>query len=260
VLTRNSIQTIKECLEAIEANEPGEVIVVDGGSTDGTIEIARAYTQNVLSDSNLGKSHARNMGARSATMDFVAYVDSDILIPPKTLKKMLDEIQGLDATSVSSIVRYRGGRRNSYWSWAEGTYMDEWYRTRAIDGSFLGTQCCLIRRQVILSYGFETRFGGGMDDRDMQSRLVRDGHSLRLSSTVATHLKNQNFTEFLRYKIHVGVVRRGYLRKYGLPYLQYFPLATGAYWAMSSCTSGQFELVPYHVASGAAQTLGFLLG
>jgi len=62
-------------------SEEVEVIVVDDGSTDGTIELLVAYGDRirVLQQENAGAGAARNRGARNATGEYLAFLDSDDL-------------------------------------------------------------------------------------------------------------------------------------------------------------------------------------
>jgi len=62
-----------------------EIIVVDDGSTDGSLAIARSFEARgvrVFSQPNAGASSARNRGLREARGDFIQYLDADDLISP----------------------------------------------------------------------------------------------------------------------------------------------------------------------------------
>ncbi len=64
-----------------------ELIVVDGGSTDGTLEILKSYGDRLAwtSEKDRGQSHAINKGMRRATGEIVAFLNSDDLYEPGAL-------------------------------------------------------------------------------------------------------------------------------------------------------------------------------
>ncbi len=82
VCTCNGGRTLRECLEALgrQRHPHFEIIVVDDGSTDGVQEIARSFAQvRCLRQEHSGLSVARNLGARAAMGDIIAYTDDDCM-------------------------------------------------------------------------------------------------------------------------------------------------------------------------------------
>lgn len=79
--TLNEGERIRGLLRSLkEAPYPGkEIIVVDGGSTDGTVEIAKEEGATVLREegSVRGPGNARNQGARAAKGEVLAFFDAD---------------------------------------------------------------------------------------------------------------------------------------------------------------------------------------
>ena len=73
----------------------GEIIVVDDGSTDGTVEAARSYGSRVivLQQANAGPAAARNTGYQRATGTIVSFLDSDDLWLPSVVPDCLKALR-----------------------------------------------------------------------------------------------------------------------------------------------------------------------
>jgi GT2 family glycosyltransferase len=79
VCTHNGERTLRDCFDGLRALDyPNyEVIVVNDGSTDATIEITEDYGFHLINTPNRGLGSARNSGLEAATGEIVAYLDSD---------------------------------------------------------------------------------------------------------------------------------------------------------------------------------------
>jgi GT2 family glycosyltransferase len=92
-------RTMEACLAALEKlNYPDyEVIVVNDGSTDRTLEIAERFGFcRIISQPNMGLSAARNVGAEAATGEIVAYTDSDCVVDPDWLTYLVAKMESAD--------------------------------------------------------------------------------------------------------------------------------------------------------------------
>lgn len=70
-----------------------ELICVNDGSTDGSLEILRSFGDTITLidlEKNQGIAHARNCGIRVAKGEFIAFMDADDLWEPTKLKKQCD--------------------------------------------------------------------------------------------------------------------------------------------------------------------------
>src|SRR5437879_3236323 len=69
-----------------------EVIVVDGGSTDGTVANARAAGARVVVERRRGYGRACATGAQLARADVLAFLDGDGADDPRSLPRLLDPV------------------------------------------------------------------------------------------------------------------------------------------------------------------------
>ncbi|GAA4568383.1 bifunctional glycosyltransferase/CDP-glycerol:glycerophosphate glycerophosphotransferase [Planotetraspora kaengkrachanensis] len=106
------------CLESVAAQtwEDIDVVMVDDGSPDSSAEIAGRFAARdgrfrLIRQANLGLGAARDRGVRHATGDFLAFLDSDDLLPPYALEHMLASLleSGSDLAT-GNVGRYDGRR------------------------------------------------------------------------------------------------------------------------------------------------------
>src|SRR5215469_7786030 len=84
LLTKNEARNIGACLEAIYAQKDAgnfEVLVVDSGSSDQTVEIARQYPVRLenIDPEQFHHARTRNFAARLATGQYLVYLAADAL-------------------------------------------------------------------------------------------------------------------------------------------------------------------------------------
>ena len=98
VCTYNRITLLKSCLNSIYTQDYPksnfEVIIVDGGSTDGTEELCKEFPQiRFITESRFGLAYARNKGAELARGSIVAYTDDDCLVDKAWLRNLINGFQ-----------------------------------------------------------------------------------------------------------------------------------------------------------------------
>lgn len=91
--TLNSIRTIRETLDSVAGQDYSNVehIVVDGGSTDGTLDVLRSYPRLIwVSEKDEGHYHAMDKGTRMATGEAVAVLNADDCYRPGVLSRVAE--------------------------------------------------------------------------------------------------------------------------------------------------------------------------
>jgi glycosyltransferase involved in cell wall biosynthesis len=99
LLTKNSLKPcLQECVDSIYKNVPvSTLIVVDGGSTDGTIELLKKYPNvKIIDDATGNRATARQKGIDAVEASWHIQVDSDVVLCPdwfvRVWKKVEDDV------------------------------------------------------------------------------------------------------------------------------------------------------------------------
>lgn len=87
IITKNSANRIEECLKSIK-DLADEILVVDGGSTDGTLEIVKKYRGKIIKQTGRGYSDWRNQGIKESRNGWIFYIDDDERTTPELVKEI----------------------------------------------------------------------------------------------------------------------------------------------------------------------------
>jgi glycosyltransferase involved in cell wall biosynthesis len=162
------------------------IVVVDGRSTDGTLEIASRYTERILSDGGRGVAAARRMGVAEASSRWVALVDADVVLPDAALRNLFDEFREGGYVGLQAGLHSVSG--DGYW----GRALVEHHRTGRSKNWF-GLVATLFERDAFLSIGLDEAFLSG-EDIELRVRLERAGARVAVSSrTEVTHRFGDGF-------------------------------------------------------------------
>jgi glycosyltransferase involved in cell wall biosynthesis len=196
----NAGDTLAVCLNSVLAQSlpPREVIVVDDGSMDATVEVAREFSPPVrlLQQENQGSAVARQLGTMSASSAYIAYLDADDWWPEHTLARYTDLIESTDIHFLmADFVRALPGaqakdhlpRNTSFFPWfreflrkygkPEGPDLFKLTSSRGLEALLRGypyfPSASLARRQAILDVGGWDRRFRRCQDFDVALRLAR---------------------------------------------------------------------------------------
>jgi len=184
ILCWNNCKTLVETLKVLSYELKGidhEIIVVDNGSSDGTVDIDFGNTTYIRNESNRGISHGKNQGIDASKGDYILLLDGDIIPIPGSIRCFIDF---LDETPEADAIGFYSNKFSNQINKNGQKHHEE--RCDLLFEPRLHTSHCiyysLYRRIVFDNVRFCTdgvfgESGYGWEDFDFHSRMTRAGFS-----------------------------------------------------------------------------------
>ncbi len=266
VLTLNQLGYTKRCLESIEKHTsvPYEVIVVDNGSSDGTIQflqqwVSKAENRRVVYNAdNLGFAKGSNIGIARANGQYIVLVNNDVVVTPKWLERLLacaarDASIGIVGALTNAVSGPQCVEQPVYDTESLvglDDFAKDWaqrhlgQRTPAV--RVVGF-CMLVRKSVIDNIGgFDERFGlGNFEDDDFCLRSALAGFKTMIArDCFVHHYGSRTFLgERIDYRCLMSRNWELFKEKWGLPR----DLPLGAGYDASTLLKQQFDHAVHYV-------------
>lgn len=132
IITKNEEANIRRCLESVKWAD--EIVVVDSGSADGTLDICREYGCRIIEHEWEGYAAQKNYALAQTTMDWVLSLDADEEVTPELAQEIRVAVESgrADAFDMPRLSRFLGR-----WMRHGGWYPDRQLRLlRRGSGSF----------------------------------------------------------------------------------------------------------------------------
>lgn len=184
--TYNRLPILQKCLRALEIQtfDPQivtnyEIVVVDDGSTDGTIEWLKTSTAElphvkVYEQAHQGASAARNLGVEKAQGDTIIFIDSDLVVTPIFLQSHADALlQGQQGLGNDKLFTYGAVINTANFE----NPTAEPYKVTDFSNAYFATGNVAIARHYLIEVGlFDLGFSlYGWEDLELGVRLKNLG-------------------------------------------------------------------------------------
>jgi len=197
--TFNEAAFVEDCLVSVVEDPDTEVLVVDGGSTDGTARVVAEQPGVRLVPSARGRARQMNAGARAATGDVLLFLHADTELPADALAWVRVVIMA-GAAWGRFDVRLSGHRR----AFRVIERMMNW-RTAAT-GIVTGDQALYVRRDVFHALGGFAPIEL-MEDIELSTRLKWFGRPARIRAPVVTSSRRWETHGIMRTVVRMWLLR-----------------------------------------------------
>ncbi|MCI0450628.1 MAG: glycosyltransferase family 2 protein [Chlorobi bacterium] len=169
VITYNEEENIRECLDSLKWCD--EIIVVDSNSKDKTLEIAKEFTNNIITADSLSFGEKRNIGIEKSTGEWILWLDADERVTDELKNEILELIKHPPDTYKAFYINRRSFFINKFIKHC-GWYPD--YKLRL----------------------FKKRAGIKFDTAKVHEKLIYNGNTSRLKTEII-HLTDKTFEHYI---------------------------------------------------------------
>jgi glycosyltransferase involved in cell wall biosynthesis len=212
VITKNEANFIRACLDSVRWAD--EIIVVDSGSTDGTVEICREYTDKIMLTDWPGFGPQKNRALAMATSEWVLSLDADEQVSPELKQEILSAMSFPEDHAAFDLPRRSSycGRRMRHGGWwpdyvtrlfrrGSARFSDDLVHERLVVDGRIGRL-----REPLIHAAFEN-LENVLETMDRYSTIgARMMHDRGKKATMATAILHGFWSFF-----HTYVVRAGFL-------------------------------------------------
>jgi len=192
--TFNGRELLKDCIYSIKrhTSEPYEIIVVDNGSSDGTVDICRQEGITFISlANNIGFPAACNKGLKIATGDTLLLLNNDVIVTRNWLQNMLNCLNSeTNIGIVGPLTNYASGKQQidmPYTSLEEmSNQLNEPDASKWLQVDRIVGLCFLFKRELMDRIGLlDERYSPGhFEDDDYCYRARNAGYTFRIAGDV----------------------------------------------------------------------------
>lgn len=194
--TFNSERYIKYAIESVlnQSVNNWRLYIVDGGSSDKTVEIANSFARNdnritlINNENDQGPAHARSIGIKTSEEEYIAFLDADDVW---SHKKIEYQIQFMDDRLVKfSYTRYQNlthdGKYlgNIVYSCSRYTYKS------LLLSRGIGTSTVMLHRSILTDSVISNNMRGAAEDLLWWLRILKSGETALLLDKVLTYYRD----------------------------------------------------------------------
>ncbi len=170
----NHAQYLPDAIDSVfaQTKKTHELILIDDGSTDNSLDIMRSYKATIISQTNRGLSSARNTGIMAATGDYILFLDSDDILLENCLERIEMTIKETEADIIAPSFKCFG-QNNLPIILGSDLKLDDFKKANMIG------YCAAVKRTALIEAGgYSSRMNFGWEDWHLWINLLRLGKKI----------------------------------------------------------------------------------
>ncbi len=192
----NEEKRLDECLKLIVKNNPDEIIIVDGGSVDKSIEIAKKYNTKIIISNNSNLTQDRQKGIDAAKNEYVALIDADHRLEEDSLARLIKELKKYSFdVGQSQLKSYKN------YSWLNKAEEEFWDITHNNPGprKMIGVAPAIYKKKIFEKVKFDDTITKTIDDTDFIYRLsLISEFKYGILETKIAQLHDASFSSYMK--------------------------------------------------------------
>ena len=188
----NAAATIEQTILSVVKQDYSniEYIIVDGGSTDGTLDIVKKYEEKSalwLSEPDYGIYDAMNKGLTYATGDYIYYLGADdCLLAPTSISQVVSFLQDNPEVDVlcASVMMVDSVYR------IEKVYSSNFSEADVLSGYNTPHQGMFVRREILQKYRFDTSYHIAADYKNFLKFYLDQNIALKKTAMIVAYYAN----------------------------------------------------------------------
>ena len=189
-LTYNNLEYTKKFVESLyKYTKDFELIVVDNGSTDGTVEYLKKLSnaKTIFNSENKGFSIANNQGLEIARGEYIGFLNNDILLYPNWFEECEKIFQQENAAFVSPThinPHFHNTNENNYIKYFQKKFKHQSCYSKSFDECQFS--CVITRKDILDKIGnFDENYTPAFfEDNDFKYRAIEAGYDCFVANTI----------------------------------------------------------------------------
>ena len=271
ILTKNAEDTLKTVLDRMMSQDykSFEIIIIDSGSTDETLKIAKNYPLKIINikPSEFGHGKTRNLGAKIAKGKYVVYLTHDAI--PKNAKWLSELIKPLKEKNIAGVYGKQIPKKdenvvdNFFYISLYPNEEHTWEQNKVYQGDNVFSNVnSVIVKDILLKYPFNNSIIVS-EDYEWAHRVLKEGYNMFYNpKAIVIHSHSYSFRTLFKRNFDIGVSYKEVYKKNSNSNLDFIRKGISIHLKALNylIKSGYPQMVPYCIIKDFVKLIAVTLG